>query len=87
MLTLMQFKASWCGPCNAMEPTMEKLKEDSSIIVSVVDIEDNPQVRLDYQIRSIPVFVLIKDRVEIARKVGSASLSDMQEWLNEFRDV
>lgn len=87
MLTLMQFKAEWCGPCKAMQPTVEKLKEDEGLIISVVDIDNNPQVRLDYQIRSIPAFVLIKDRVEVARKIGSASLSDMQEWINEFRDI
>lgn len=87
MLTLMKFYADWCGPCSAMLPTMENLKEEfkDQVIFSDINIEDNPQVRLDYQIRSIPAFILLKDRKEVARKIGSANLSDMQEWIEEYR--
>lgn len=87
MLTLLKFKAEWCGPCKAMLPTMDAIKEEfkDTVIVSDVDIDDNPQLRVEYHIRSIPAFVLIKDRKEIARSVGSKTLSEMKDWLNESR--
>lgn len=83
MLTLLKFYADWCGPCKAMIPTMDKLKEEFSddVIFSDVNIDDNPQVRAQYGIRSIPAFVLVKDGQEIDRKVGSATYGDLETWL------
>lgn len=89
MQTLIKFYADWCGPCKNMLPTMEKLKEEyeGDVIFTDVNIDDNPQLRAEYFIRSIPAFVLLEDRKEVARKVGSGSLGDMREFLDEHRGV
>ena len=83
MLTLLKFYADWCGPCKAMIPTMDKIKEEFSddVIISNINIDDNPQVRAQYGIRSIPSFVLLKDGQEIDRKVGSQTYGQLEEWL------
>jgi len=88
MLTLLKFEASWCAPCQAMGPIVKQLdEEDENLIVSCIDIDDNPQERINYHVRSIPTFVLLKDKKEIARKTGSATLGDMKGWINESRDL
>ena len=88
MLTLLKFKADWCKPCQAMAPIVKQLdEEDDNLIVQDVDIEANPQVRADYHIRSIPAFVLLKDRQEIARHVGSCSLSELKEFVDGARNL
>lgn len=89
MLTLLKFHAEWCNPCKAMAPIVEQIKDEYSdtLIVQDVNIDDNPQLRADYSVRSIPTFVLIKDGKEIDRKNGSGTLSEMMEWLDVDRRV
>lgn len=83
MLTLMKFYADWCGPCKAMQPTMDKIKEEfaDDVIFTDVNIDDNPQTRLDYSIRSIPAFVLLENGEEVERQVGSMTYASMKDWL------
>ena len=88
MLTLLKFKADWCGPCKAMTPVINKLMEENKdVIFQEVDIDNDPQLRAEYAIRSIPSFVVLKDRKEINRKVGSGTLSEMKEFLDECRGL
>lgn len=89
MHTLLKFYADWCGPCTAMQPVMDQLKTDmaETVIVANINIDDNPQSRLDYHVRSIPCYVLLEDGKEISRKTGSATLSEMKEWINESGSV
>ncbi len=87
MLTLLSFKADWCTPCQAMQPIMDTLKQElkGKIIFTDIDIDSNPQTRVDYQIRSIPAFVLIENQKEVARRIGSGSLNEIKDWINEYR--
>ena len=84
MRTLIKFYADWCKPCQAMIPTMDKIKEEFKDELKFVDlnIEDNPNERAKYNIRSIPAFVIIEDGVEVARHTGSMSYSELEAWLD-----
>ena len=87
MLTLIKFHASWCAPCKAIAPVIEQLDaDDDELIVVGIDIDENPQERANYHVRSIPTFILVgEDGLEVARKTGSASLSEMKAWVEESR--
>lgn len=88
MLTVLKFKADWCGPCKAMNPIMEKLKEEyPTVIFQDVDIDDNPQLRHEYGVRTIPTFVAVMEKKEVGRRASSGTLSDMREFINEHRGV
>ena len=89
MLTVIKFYADWCGPCKAMMPTMNQIKEDykNKVIFTDVNIDDNPQLRVEHGIRSIPAFVILKDELEVSRKIGSATLSELKEFIDEYRGV
>jgi len=84
MLTLLKFEASWCAPCKAMNPVVDQVKADNDqLIVTRIDIDENPQERTNYNVRSIPTFVLIKQGKEISRKTGQLSVSAMKDWIEE----
>jgi len=88
MLTLLKFEASWCAPCKAMNPVVDQVKADNDqLIVTRIDIDENPQERINYNVRSIPTFVLVKEGKEISRKTGQLSVSAMKDWLDESRDL
>ena len=70
---LVDFWASWCGPCKAMSPYVDKLAEELGGKLKVVKLntEDNPEVPARYGITAIPTFLLIKGGEVVHQIVGS----------------
>lgn len=80
MNKLLVFSASWCGPCQGFKPTLLELEQDRLVYV---DIDEKPEIRADYEVRSVPTVILVDvDGEEIERLVGAQSLSRLQELLN-----
>lgn len=80
MNKLLVFSASWCGPCQGFKPTLLELEQDRLVYV---DIDEQPEIRADYEVRSVPTVILVDvDGEEIERLVGAQSLSRLQELLN-----
>ena len=79
MNKLLCFTAEWCNPCKAMKPTIAKLNHDR---VVQYDIDVDVQKRAEYEIRSVPTFIIVdKDSKELIRITGSVALSRLQELL------
>lgn len=83
MITVLKFYADWCAPCKAFQPTWEKLQDEygDELIFQSVDIEANPQTRLDYHVRTIPTMIAVKDGKELSRLGGQRTFAEIQEWL------
>ena len=69
---LLDFWATWCGPCKMLAPVIEDLggKYNGKAVVAKVDVDQNQGLAARYGVMSIPTVVFFKDGKEIGRKVG-----------------
>ncbi|WP_423215755.1 thioredoxin [Streptococcus equinus] len=71
-VTLVDFGATWCPPCQVMEPIIEELSEDFSgrASVSKVDVDESPELAQQFNIRSIPTVILFKNGKPVDATLG-----------------
>jgi thioredoxin 1 len=69
---LVDFWATWCGPCKMAEPILEELSEEykDKVLIAKIDVDQNNASSGKYGIMSIPTTVLFKDGKEIGRQIG-----------------
>lgn len=79
LLTLVDFFATWCGPCKMMHPILEQLKEkmDDDIRILKVDVDKNEALSMQYRIQSVPTLMLFKKGEMLWRQSGAMSLNDL----------
>ena len=72
-VTLIDFTAKWCGPCKVMEPVMAALAKEYAgrVRVVAIDVDEEQLLAQQYNVRSMPTFVLVRDGAEVGRVVGS----------------
>ncbi len=79
---LVDFWAEWCGPCKALSPILADIAgELDSVKIVKVSVEENQQLALKYQIKSIPTLLLFKDGEIIATKIGGGNKNVLMEWI------
>ena len=71
-VTLVDFFATWCGPCKMLGPTIEEISEecDGSFKVYKVDIDECEDAAMDMGIMSVPTLIVFKDGEEAERMIG-----------------
>jgi thioredoxin 1 len=78
--TLVDFFATWCGPCQAMGPVLDKLKAEmgSQVRVLKIDVDKNQEVAAKFKVRGVPTFVLFKKGEILWRQSGGMDLSTLK---------
>ena len=79
---LVDFFATWCGPCKMIAPVLEQLED---IDVIKVDVDEERELAVKFGIQAVPTLILIKDKQEIARTQGYHDLEDLKNWINQYK--
>lgn len=83
--TLVDFFATWCGPCKMQSPILEQVKQrvgDSATILKV-DIDANSQLAAHYRVQSVPTLILFKGGEAVWRTVGLQQADTLVDKINE----
>lgn len=86
-LTLVDFFATWCGPCKMMHPILEPLKEKmgDDIRILKVDVDKNEALSMQYRIQSVPTLMLFKKGEMLWRQSGAMSLNDLMQKISQLQ--
>jgi thioredoxin 2 len=80
---LVDLWAPWCGPCKMIEPVLHDLAQSRAGQFKVVrvNVDDEPQIAERFQVRGIPLLVLMRDGAEVDRLAGAAPKQQLEAWL------
>ncbi len=80
---LVDFWATWCGPCRMQAPILEKLDAElgGSVKIGKVDVDEEPALAQRFGVMSIPTLVAFKDGKAVAQRVGVQSLDALKQML------
>lgn len=86
-LTLVDFFATWCGPCKQMHPVLEQLKasEGENLRIIKLDVDKNEALASAYRIQSVPTLMLFRNDELLWRQSGAMSLADLKALLYGFQ--
>lgn len=84
--TLVDFFATWCGPCKMQAPILEQLKTKmgDSVNIIKIDVDRNPDLSAEYQVRSVPTLVIFKDGKPQWRASGLHQAADLEQLLRQY---
>ena len=79
---LLDFWASWCGPCRMVAPILDEIAEErEDIKVCKINIDEEPELASEYQIMSIPSLMVVRDGKIVSRSVGAKPKAQILDLL------
>jgi thioredoxin 1 len=74
-IAMVDFFATWCGPCKMMAPAVDRLAQayEGRVKIGKLDVDDNPEVAQKYEIQSIPTIIFFKNGEMVDKMVGFQS--------------
>lgn len=82
--TLVDFFATWCGPCKTMMPVLDQLKDKmgEKIRILKIDIDKNPSVASKFNVRGVPTFVLFQKGEILWKQSGAMDVNTLQNKIS-----
>ncbi len=86
-LTVIDFWAEWCGPCRAIGPVIEELSKDyaGKVNVGKVNVDNNPQISMNYGITSIPAILFVKGGQVVDKLVGAQPKANFVKKIEQHK--
>lgn len=84
---LIDFWATWCGPCWIQSPVVEELADEleGSVVVAKLNVDENPELAARFSVRSIPTLVLVRDGKITERKTGFTPKAALRSLLDSVK--
>jgi thioredoxin 1 len=83
---LVDFTATWCGPCKMMSPILDQVAGELGDAVKIikVDVDKNPQAAAHYQVQGVPTLILFKEGKTLWRQSGVVQASQLKSTIQQF---
>lgn len=80
---LIDFFATWCGPCQTLAPILKQVKESlgERITILKIDVDKNQQISVQYQVRGVPTMILFQAGKQLWRQSGVVSKEDIVKMI------
>ena len=82
---ILKFQAAWCAPCKALSVQLKGI--DLGVPVEEVDIDQSRDLATQYNIRSVPTLVYVRDGQELSRQVGFVAVPKLMDWVEVMKDA
>ena len=78
-LLVVDFYATWCGPCKKLSPTLDEVSEElgEQVNIVMVDVDESEDLAMDYGIRSVPTVLFFKNGQQVDKFVGALPKSEI----------
>ncbi len=85
-VTVVDFWAEWCGPCKMMNPVLEELAKeyDGKAVIGKLNVDDNPEVPMNYNVRGIPTFLFFKNGELKGKIVGATTKQALKDTIDSI---
>lgn len=85
---LVDFFATWCGPCQMLSPILKQVKDSLGSKVSIIkiDVDKNQLIASQFQVRGVPTLILFQNGKQLWRQSGVLSKEDLIQIISEKRD-
>jgi thioredoxin 1 len=85
---LVDFFATWCGPCQMLAPILKQVKDHLGDTVSIIkiDVDKNQKIASQYQVRGVPTLILFQNGKQLWRQSGVLSKEDLIQIISEKRN-
>jgi thioredoxin 1 len=86
-LVMVDFFAEWCGPCKMLAPNLKAMKDELGEAVKVIkiDVDKNPGIAAQYQVRGVPTLLLFKEGQQVWRQSGLLQTPQLVQVVNTHR--
>ena len=81
---MVDFWASWCGPCRMLSPVVDELSEqyEGKVKFGKINVDEQPRLAMNYSVESIPTLLLFKDGRPVDKSVGVVPKSHIEQMLD-----
>lgn len=85
-LVLVDFYATWCGPCKMMHPVLEQLKDQQAerLRIIKIDVDKNPALAAQFQVQSVPTLIAFREGNVLWRQSGALTLSQLIKIVDQL---
>lgn len=85
-IVLVDFFATWCGPCKMLSPVLDQVADElkDKVVVGKLDIDESLDLAKEYEVMSVPTMILFKDGKEVERIVGLRQKTQIIDAINNI---